>query len=288
MKTNKLGLIRIASCIALTLFSFSCSHEEMDNRINEEIILEDTGEVSPSLARTNGVMGANEFGKEERKSIDDRLKIIRNANCRIKVKDVTEATLLTKKMVSKYNGYVSEEKFVNTNYKKENSCTIRIPEGQFDAVLDSICNVAEFIDHKNITTIDVTEEYVDITSRLKTKFEVKQRYETILMKRAKTVEDILKTEEKLSKLQEEIESAQGRLNYLGNKVAYSTIHIDIYETVIPVKEPEEYKPGFFDKIKKGVNYGWSLVQSIVIAVFYLWPFLVLGVIVFIYFRKLRK
>ncbi|MBQ0740603.1 DUF4349 domain-containing protein, partial [Aquimarina celericrescens] len=88
----------------------------------------------------------------------------------------------------------------------------------FDIVLDSICKTAEFVDFKNISTIDVTEEYVDITSRLKTKVEVKQRYETILRTKAKTVEDILMAEEKLSKLQEEIESAQGRLKYLGSKV----------------------------------------------------------------------
>ena len=80
--------------------------------------------------------------------------------------------------------------------------------------MDSINNSVEFIDYENITTKDVTEEYIDLESRLNTKLEVKQRYESILRKQAKTVKDILATEEKLQIIQEEIESVQGRLKYL--------------------------------------------------------------------------
>lgn len=48
--------------------------------------------------------------------------------------------------------------------------------------MDSINSVVEFVEFENITTKDVTEEYIDLETRLKTKQEVKQRYEDILCK----------------------------------------------------------------------------------------------------------
>ncbi|GGX16647.1 hypothetical protein GCM10007384_17670 [Aquimarina muelleri] len=258
----------------------------------ENIMMEETGETS-SLSgvqqdiKEETALGADKI-QPEKGNIDFELKIIKEANCRIKVLDVEEATGLAKKIAAKYRGYVSDERFTNTNYSKENRFTIRVPQNNFDIVLDSICKTAEFVDFKNISTIDVTEEYVDITSRLKTKLEVKQRYETILRTKAKTVEDILMAEEKLSKLQEEIESAQGRLKYLGSKVTYSTIQLDIYETIIPKVQSEKYTLGFLDKAKKGLLFGWSVIEVLTLSLFYIWPLLILGIFGFIYFKWRRK
>ncbi|MBQ4821534.1 DUF4349 domain-containing protein [Aquimarina sp. MMG016] len=285
MKTNNLKLIKGLGIGFFILITFSCSRPESKYDISaEQISLQETGET-PSLNSYKTQINESK-PKKIGESVD--LKIIRNANCKIKVRNVEKATSLAKRIASTNNGYVSDERFSNTNYTKENRFTIRIPQNRFDTVLDSICGLAEFVDHKNITTVDVTEEYLDIKARLKTKLEVKQRYETILRNRAKTVEDILKAEEKLSGLQEEIESAQGRLNYLGNRVAYSTIQLDMYESVIPKEEPSIYEPTYLDKATKGLTFGWSLVESVSLIMFYIWPFLLLGFMIYMYFRWIRK
>ena len=288
MKTNKFSFIKVLVGIGVVLIGFSCSKEKKMDYTSESITLEETGETS--LLNTYEAEEEEDIEQSEkgRNTIDDNIKIIKNANCRIKVKNVEEATRLAKKLGLRYQGYVSDERFTNTNYTIENRFTIRVPKNQFDTVLDSICAFAEFVDHKNISTIDVTEEYIDITSRLKTKFEVKQRYETILRAKAKTVEDVLKTEEKLSKLQEEIESAQGRLKYISNKVSYSTIQVDMYQTIIPKEEPAMYEPHFLDKAKNGLSFGWGIIENLTLALFYIWPLLLLAVIVFVYFKWIRK
>lgn len=288
MKTNKFSFIKVLVGIGVVLIGFSCSQEKRMDYTSEGIILEETGETS--LLNTYEAEEEEDIEQSEkgRNTIDDNIKIIKNANCRIKVKNVEEATRLAKNLALRYQGYISDERFTNTNYAMENRFTIRVPKNQFDKVLDSICAFAEFVDHKNISTIDVTEEYIDITSRLKTKFEVKQRYETILRAKAKTVEDVLKTEEKLSKLQEEIESAQGRLKYISNKVSYSTIQVDMYQTIIPKEEPEMYEPHFLDKAKNGLSFGWGIIENLTLALFYIWPLLLLAVIVFVYFKWIRK
>ncbi|WP_109435238.1 DUF4349 domain-containing protein [Aquimarina sp. AU119] len=284
MKTNKSRLIKIMGLVVLLVMTFSCSKYE--NKYDESIALEETGETA--LLNTHQTEDVGGIEVKNKNVINNQIKIIRNANCRIKVASVEKATILAKKIASEHNGYISDERFTNTNYAKENRFTIRIPQNEFDVVLDGVCGLAEFVDYKNISTVDVTEEYVDITSRLKTKFEVKQRYENILRTKAKTVEDILKAEEKLSKLQEEIESAQGRLNYLTNKVSFSTIQIDIYETIIPKEEPAEYRPGFLDKAKQGMSFGWSIIENLTLLLFYIWPLLILGTLIFVYFKWIRK
>ncbi len=270
-------IVRNVMIISTLLMFFSCSKVKEFDNVSENIELEKTGET-PLL---------NTF-EEEEKITSSQIKIIKNANCRIKVVNVEEATQLIKKIAQKYKGYVSDERFTNTNYSKENRFTVRIPQNLFDEALDSICSFAEFVDYKNISTIDVTEEYVDITSRLKTKLEVKARYETILRTSAKTVEDLLRTEDKLSKLQEEIESAQGRLKYLSTKVSYSTIQVDMYQTITPKKEPIGYKPGFIDKAKDGMSFGWTILENLTLALFYIWPILLLGIMIFIYLKWIRK
>ena len=286
MKSNKMYCIKVALGLSIMVLGFSCSkHSPKYHETSETVALDETGEM-PDL---------NSYQIEEessavapKKNTHNDVKIIKNATSRIKVKNVDEATRLAKQITKKYEGYISDERFTNTNYTKENRFTIKIPQQYFDEVLDQVCAVAEFVDHKNISTVDVTEEYVDLTSRLKTKLEVKKRYETILRTNAKTVKDILATEEKLKELQEEIEAAQGRLQYISARVTFSSIQVDMYETVVPKEEPKQYIPGFWDKAKSGLEFGWTAIQQLTLILFYIWPLLLAGVFIFIYFKWVRK
>ncbi len=218
-------------------------------------------------------------------TIPKDLKIIKTGNSRYKVKNVIKATSDIKIMALKYDAYVSDLRFENDQYKKEIRFTIKIPAMYFDKMMDSVHLVSEFTDYENVTTTDVTEEYLDLQTRLKTKIEVKGRYEDILRKNAKTVEDILATEDKLRVIQEEIESAQGRLNYLTNKVAYSTIQIDLYETVEFRNEPTIYKKSFWSKTKEGLSFGWNFMASMVLGIIYIWPLVILAILVFLFVRN---
>lgn len=268
--------MKILQVLCFLFLALSCSQAEKNY-----------GDVLESIPKEE-IIEASVSNISENEIVTDKLKIIKNADCRIKVNNVGQATLLSKEIVSKYEGYVSAESFTHTNYAKENRFTIRIPKENFDEVLDSICALADFVDYKNISTLDVTEEYIDIKSRLKTKLEVKQRYEIILKTSAKTVEDILLTEDKLRVLQEEIEAAQGRLNYLTNRVSYSTIQFDLYETIVPKDEPQKYVKSFMEKAEDGLSFGWNLLQYLFLVLFYVWPLVLLGISVFIYFKWIRK
>lgn len=237
-------------------------------------------EVEESATRVNDL---------EKPEFSNDLKIIKSAIARYKVKNVKRSTQQIKAIAGKMDAYISDLRFQNNLYSKENRFTIKVPAQHFDVLMDSINTVVEFVEYENITTKDVTEEYIDIETRLKTKLEVKQRYEEILRKNAKTVKDILATEEKLRVIQEEIESAQGRLKYLSNKVAYSTIQVDLYETVEYKEEPVSYTKTFWDKTKDGFIFGWHIIENIILGIIHIWPIVIgIGLLVWFIRKKLIK
>ncbi|GAA3629120.1 DUF4349 domain-containing protein [Flavivirga jejuensis] len=283
MKANQLKIVFKILAVSLIFVSFlACSQS---SKYNESVPVTHV-EINEDFESVNDE--TSNFVLKQDASINavpKHLKIIKSANAKYKVKDVKKATNQIKNMVHKYGAYISDLRFDNNLYKKENRFTIKVPEQYFDSMIDSISTFVEFIDYENITTQDVTEEYIDIQTRLKTKLEVKARYESILRKNAKTVEDILATEDKLRIIQEEIEAAQGRLKYLTNKVSYSTIQIDLYETVDYKEEPNTYNKTFWSKIKEGISFGWDFIESLVIGIIHIWPLLIIGILTFIFIKK---
>ena len=270
--TLKINLKTIVLFIVISLVACNDSSYKESLITNDVEITDRFSAVAAENVKEKGGLNAPESPKD--------LKIIKSANVRYKVNNVVKSTKQIKRIAERYNAYVSDQRFTNDLYKKENRFTLKVPQNNFDKVMDSVKHVVDFVEYENITTKDVTEEYIDIESRLKTKLEVKKRYESILRNNAKSVEDILMTEEKLRILQEEIESAQGRLKYLTNKVSYSTIQIDLYETVEFEEEPVSYKKSFWDNTKEGLVNGLSLIENIIITLLNIWPLVIMGLIIF--------
>lgn len=261
------------------IYLTSCKQESYSEKLSPS---------SVEISKEYDALPESEFSDSQSPQFPRNLKIIKSANVKYKVKNVKMATKTIKRMAHKYDAYISDLRFENSLYQIQNRFTVKIPQHHFDAVLDSIVKVAEFVDYEDITSDDVTEQYIDLQSRLNTKLEVKKRYETVLRKRAKTVKDILATEEKLRVIQEEIEAAQGKLNYLINKVAYSTVQIDLYETVDYKEQPVVYTKTFWSKSKEGVAFGWNLIETLFLGLLYIWPLLITLILTLFLWKRSRK
>jgi len=279
MRTKQLKTItKIIGLICMFTFLGACHQNEIAENLEVKSVSE--GVNYKAVAEET-------LSKPNESNVPKDLKIIKTANVRYKVKDVHKATREIKMLSLNKGAYISDLRFENNLYRKENRFTLKVPQQSFDVLMDSIRHVVDFVEYETITTQDVTEEYLDIEARLKTKLEVKARYEAVLRKQAKTVEDILKTEEKLRIIQEEIESAQGRLKYLTNKVAYSTIQIDLYQEVEYKEEPVSYKKTFWDKTMESLSFGWDMIQGLVLAILHIWPLTILGILLFVWFKRRR-
>jgi hypothetical protein len=78
---------------------------------------------------------------------------------------------------------------------------------------------------QSVQTDDVTDEYRDFGLRLGVMSSSRQRL-VALMDQAGNLEELLKLEERLTKLTAEIESLKGKLKKLSQDISYSTIQVN--------------------------------------------------------------
>lgn len=213
-------------------------------------------------------------------------KIIKEADISFQVADYFFAKKQIDSLVKRWGGYISNEDEVSSNYRIENTIIIRVHQRHFESLLNGLGNTAFKVDYKKVNSYDVTEEYVDIQSRLKTKREVEKRYYEIL-KKATKIEDILRVENEIRKIREEIESQEGRLKYLSDRVSYSTITLNVYQYLEYKYKPSK-ESNFFTKSYKALDKGWKGLLAFIVALIHIWPVLLGGGIVLIIFMRRKK
>ncbi len=215
--------------------------------------------------------------------VDWDKKIIKTATLNLEIINYNSFYKSIRERVTQLGGYVSQEQQTETEYKIENSLTIKIPVDQFDNALFQLTTGVEKINDKRITSEDVTGEVVDTKSRIEAKRQIRFRY-LDLLKQAKNMEEILNVQSEINGIQEEIESASGRVNYLIHSSAYSTINLTFYE-VLNATAKNNDKPSFASRMSTAFGTGWSWVGELFVGLISIWPllFLIAGVVFF--FRK---
>lgn len=198
-------------------------------------------------------------------------QLIRTVDYRFQVDDVDKSAAQVETATRNQQGYVSSSNFNTSSGVKQYNMELRVPNQHLDKLLTDIDKEAVFVNYKNISTSDVTEEYTDIQTRLKTKREVMERYKEVLRKRAQKVEDILDAEEKIRLLQEEIEAKDGRLRYLQNQVQYSTVRLEFYQQSTIQSEPNVVSRSFFSDLGEAFMGGWHSILALVVWLIAMWP-----------------
>jgi hypothetical protein len=219
------------------------------------------------------------------KSIKIPEKIKKTADINITVEDYYKSRAEVEKVVKAGNAYISSENESKSTYSISNTIVIRVLNKDFDAMVDNVTGIARHVNSKNISTEDVTAQFIDITARLKTKREVEKRYFEILQK-ANKITDILEVEEKIRIIQEEIEAKEGELKYLNDQVDYSTINLNMHQDFeyTPVGEP-----GFFGRLGHAFGNGWKGFLGFIVGLVYVWPlWLVLGIIAYFLVKFIKK
>ncbi len=243
----------------------------------------DYAEKTPSATEIENKLKSN-------LSIPDKVtpKLIRTADLRFQVNNLEKSTDEIENIVKKYSAYISNANMNASNSESNNLITIRVPNKDFDDLLKAISKESIYMERKNVSTQDVTEEYVDIEARLKTKKEVEARYVEILKAKAKTVQEVLDAENQIRVIREEIEAREGRLNYLQNQISYSTISVQIFQQIEYADEAVAVTESFSHKAGSGFSQGWSVIQNFAIGIITLWPLWIFGFLLYFFIKKIIK
>lgn len=157
-------------------------------------------------------------------------KIIKTASIGVEVEkdsfDENYAKLLA--VAEKYGGFVSDSQTSSTDGRiTGGTVTMRVPAGSFSKAIEDCRGLGE-VTSMSEQTEDVTDQYVDIESRLRN-LRAQEAVYLNLMAKAQTIEESIAVQRELSALQGEIEQLTGQKNYLDNRIQYSTITVYMSE-----------------------------------------------------------
>ena len=207
-------------------------------------------------------------------------KLIKTGNVEFETDDLGQSRKTILHAIQKYNGYTSSDNEYKSSERISHTISVRVPEKSFDQFLNQATIGVEKFDNKQITVQDVTEEFVDVEARIKTKKELENRY-LDLLKKATKVSEMIEIETQLGTLRGDIESIEGRLNVLKSQVAFSTLTITFYKTI-------SSETGFKKLFKNGFQKGWESFVWFFVFLVNVWPFILLLIVIIIAFNIWRN
>lgn len=213
-------------------------------------------------------------------AVPQEQKLIKESYLRFETQDLEATYANISKFIQQNQGFIQDDVSDKSYNQLSRRLIIRIPTDKFQNTIDAISKDVKYFDTKQITSKDVTEEFIDLEARLKAKQTLEARY-LELLKKANSVKDILEIERELSTIREEIEAKQGRLKYLENKVSQSTLTVEFYK----ITSDDGVTVSYGQKMKNAFVAGFNGLSLFFLGLLHIWPFIL---IIFIGFFILRR
>ena len=273
----------------------SCKKYETVSSANEAEMTVDSAAVvsdSISMAATQEVEGK---------------RFIKNADVEMEVKDVYDATIAIEKNLKEIGGFVtnskmnalisSEEMFAISDneaklvkkFRQVNTMEVRVPTVKLGEFLDFVNKSNLFLHTRNISAEDVSSNI------MMAKLEEKR-----MQKTEKNIEKIKNNSEKVSladgNLQEQNIQKLETFN-LNDNLKYSTVTLNLSEpsdriSTIAIANTKnidnQYRYNFFYDVKNAIVEGFYLIQQLIVALFTIWPFILIAGLVFYFWRKRKQ
>ncbi len=219
-------------------------------------------------------------------------KIITEAYLSLQVKNVADTIKNLKSKTTALGGYVVNSSVLRPEFGESGSISARVPSDKMEEFLTFVRSSAVKVVDENISGSDITDQFVDLETRLIQLTEQKARLEAIL-KAAVTVEDIMSVQPYITQIQHEIDSVKGQTKYIdgATKSSLVTMYLSTDELSLPYSPEQSWRPQAVFKNamrsllthtqKAGTALIWLGVYSIAIA-----P--ALAIVSIIYLIKKRK
>jgi len=181
-------------------------------------------------------------------------KLARRADISVTVPDVDAAAAKVRAIAASAKGMVVAEALSSEPDDPSlggfSSITISVPTAELDSTLDRLADIGK-VHSRNASTEDVTAQYVDTESRVKTMQASVDRVRA-LMSRATKLGDVVALEAELSRRQADLEATQSQLAALKDSVALSPVEVRLSTDEQVLQEAED-STGFL----AGLRAGWA-------------------------------
>jgi hypothetical protein len=213
--------------------------------------------------------------------------IIRNAWLDLVVPDTDDAMSEIENVVNEMDGFIVQSNVYQSGESKRASVQLRIPADNLDEALERFRDMATEVRSENVSGEDVTEEYVDLQSRLRSK-EAAEAKLLQFLEEAEDTEAALEVYTQLEQIQTDIEVIKGRMQYLEQSAAMSSVTIELTpdELVQPIEiggwHPEGTLKGAVEALVRVLQF---LVDALIVIVVVVFPvvLVVFGPLVALFF-----
>ncbi|MFH1650850.1 MAG: DUF4349 domain-containing protein [Chloroflexota bacterium] len=166
-------------------------------------------------------------------SQDIERMIVRTGNLDLIVEDVRDTIDRITEIAGLSDGYVVSSQSWKEGERLVGMISIRIPATNFEGTLARLRGLAVEVSSESTSSRDVTEEYIDLSARLRN-LQASEAQLLTLMEKAGTVEEILKVQQELARTRGEIERTTARMNYLENTSDTSLIEVHLQQSKLEV------------------------------------------------------
>lgn len=260
MKFRRFTTIATSSFIGLALLTAACGGDtaEDDSEIRpgvgasgERYSSAEDSSAAPESERGNSIVSQpggspGTVASDDQQSIPFDRKIIFTTAIDLSVPDVTSSFTEVQRIARSAGGYVEASNLSvlaasDDDGAQRASVTLRVPADEYDNVLNSlrVLNGSK-VTREQAQSNEVTEQYVDLQSRLRNLERSEEQYLTLLAKAA-SIDDIITVNDRLDGIRAEIEQIQGRLNVLDHMTDMATIDVSL--TPLAAARVEETKSG---------------------------------------------
>lgn len=190
-----------------------------------------TAASAPRQQAPGGGDAANQAADQAQQNLPslDRM-IIRTVTMTLAVGNVQEAFRQVEQVVGEQRGYLAGSQIRQDGDRMTATMTLRVPADPvtYQATLERLRGLAERVVDEQAQAQDITEEYVDIESRLRNLRATEESLLALLSK-AQRIEDIINIQRELTNVRGQIEQIQGRKQALERRADMATINLTIRE-----------------------------------------------------------
>lgn len=218
-----------------------------------------------------------------------QLHVIRTAELQIQVSNATQALARARTTAESAGGLVGNESTERDSTGHVNSrITLRVPQDKYAETLTTLENSGGKLLARKADAKDVTNEVVDVDSRIKSQRVSVARVQEF-MNRATKLTDVVALESELSTRQAELDSLLAQQSSLKDRTAMATITLVISETPPkkkPTPPPADDEPGFLDALDGGWQAFLTTVRWIAMVVGAVAPFAATLTLLYLLWRLL--
>jgi len=192
-------------------------------------------------------------------------KLTRSASLEIRVKNIGTAATSVRSIASGLQGLVLSEQIGNGGivdpgplkdgtepFAGTGTLTLSVPAEKLDIALDQLARIGTVL-QRSSSSQDVTSQYVDTQSRLKTMRASVERVRA-LMARAKDLGQVVALESEMSRREADLESLESQMDALKNSVERSTLTVSL-------STPSSIEPAATNSFLAGLSSGWAAFAS---------------------------